>query len=73
MKRDTLNGMKRVNVNINQMQVFRMKSKGGIKINCQCKELIDKGVCDEGFISNRNKKQMKINSALAHCTLRYFQ
>ena len=55
------------------MQVFRMKSKGGIKINCQCKELIDKGVCDEGFISNRNKKQMKINSALAHCTLRYFQ
>ena len=50
------------------MQVFRMKSKGGIKINCQCKELIDKGVCDEGFISNRNKKQMKINSAL-HCVI----
>ena len=26
----------------------------GDKCRCECKELIDKGVCDKGFISNPN-------------------
>ena len=36
------------------MQAFVIISNVGIKINaeCECKELIDKGKCDEGFIWN---------------------
>ena len=33
MKRDTLNGMKRVNVNVDQMQVFVIINNVGIMIN----------------------------------------
>ena len=39
------------------MQVFPIISKGGTKINFECKELIDIGVCDEGFISNRSNSE----------------
>ena len=39
------------------MQVFPIISKGGIKINFDCKELVDKGVCDEEFISNRSNSE----------------
>ena len=33
MKQDTQNGMKRVNANLDQMQVFATINKGGTKIN----------------------------------------
>ena len=33
MKRDTQNSMERVNANVDQMQVFAIINKGGMKIN----------------------------------------
>ena len=39
--------MKRVSVNVDQIQRWNDD-----KYRCECKELIDKGVCDEGFIWN---------------------
>ena len=33
MKQDTQNGMKRVNANVDQTQMFVIISKGGMKIN----------------------------------------
>ena len=54
MKQDIYNDMKRVSVNVDQMQLFVTINNVGIKIKCryECKELIDKGVCDNGFIWN---------------------
>ena len=54
MKQDIYNGMKRVSVNVDQMQLFVILNNVGIKIKCrrECKELIDKGVCDIEFIWN---------------------
>ena len=36
------------------MQVYAIVGKDEIKTNedCECKELIDKGICDKGFIWN---------------------
>ena len=38
------------------MELFVIVNNNGMKINhecrCQCKELIDKGVCSKGFIWN---------------------
>ena len=35
------------------MQVFVTINNAGMKINvCECKELVDKGVCDKGFFWN---------------------
>ena len=34
------------------MKLFVTINKDGIKMWCECKELIDKGVCDKGFIFN---------------------
>ena len=38
-----------VNVNVDQMQVLVMVNKGGMsdRCKCECKELIDKGICDK--------------------------
>ena len=46
MKPDLQNGMKNVSVNVDQMQLFVIINNVGIK------ELIDKGICDKGFIWN---------------------
>ena len=44
------------------MQAFVIISNVGIKINaeCECKELIDKGKCDEGFIWNPSNCECKM-------------
>ena len=55
MKQGIYNGMKGVNVNVDQMQVFITINNVGMKINVvvnECKELIDKGICDKKFIWN---------------------
>ena len=52
MKQGIQNGMKLVNVNVDQTQVFVTINNAGMKINVGVKMLIDKGVCDKGFIWN---------------------
>ena len=48
MKLDLQNGMKNVSVNVDQMQFFAIINNVGIKINVyECRELIDKGICDK--------------------------
>ena len=45
--------MKHVNANVDYMQVFVYNNKqrwNKDKYRCECKKLIDKGVCDKGFI-----------------------
>ena len=37
------------------MQAFVIINNLGYKCRCECKELIDKGVCDKGFIWNPSK------------------
>ena len=49
MKQDLQNGMKNLSVNVDQMQLFVIINNVG---RCECKELIDKGICDKGFIWN---------------------
>ena len=48
--------MKNVSVNVDLMQLFLIvnnnKRWNKSKCRCECKELIDKGICDKGFISN---------------------
>ena len=46
--------MKRVDVYVNQMQLFVITNKDGMKnkCRCECKEVIDKGVCDKGYAWN---------------------
>ena len=46
MKRGIQNGMKRVNVNLDQIQQHWNEDK----CRCECKDLIDKGVYDKRFI-----------------------
>ena len=52
MKQDIQNGTKRVNVSVNLgANVCNNKQRWNKnKCRCACKELIDKGVCDKGFI-----------------------
>ena len=55
MKRGIQNGMKRVNVNVNQMLASVCNNKqrwNKDKCRCECKKLINKGVCNKGFICN---------------------
>ena len=54
MKQDTENDMKLVNVNLDQMQVFVVIKKrwNEDKCKCECKELIDKGIWNNGYIWN---------------------
>ena len=44
--------MKPVTVNVDWIQVFVIIKKcwNNDKCRCDCKELIDKGMCDKGFI-----------------------
>ena len=44
--------MKPVTVNVDWIQVFIIIKKrwNNDKCRCDCKELIDKGMCDKGFI-----------------------
>ena len=42
--------MKLVNVSVNLELIFAIINNVRIKINAECKELIDKGICDKGFI-----------------------
>ena len=50
INQDTYNGKKLVNVNVDQMQVFVIINNNTSR--CECKELIEKGICDKGFIWN---------------------
>ena len=57
MKQDTQNGIKRVNVNIDWIQVFVIINNVGMKINSSmtAKKLIDKGVFSKEFVWNSSK------------------
>ena len=50
MKNTIQNGMKLVNVNVNQMQVFEIIRNFGIMINA---ELVDKGRCDKNLCNEK--------------------
>ena len=54
MKQDLYNGMKHVNVSVNlEKKICNNKQRWNKdKCRCECKELIDEGVCDKGFIWN---------------------
>ena len=55
MKQGTQNGMKRISVNVDQIQAFVIINKqrwNDDKCRCECKELTDKGVYDKGPIWN---------------------
>ena len=49
------------------MQVFPTTSKDGMMtnayVNCECKELIDKGTCDKGFIWNPSNCECECDKA----------
>ena len=47
------------------MQVFVRKRKSGIMINAndECKELIDKSVCDKGFIWNPSNRECECDKS----------
>ena len=51
MKQGAQNGMERVSVNVDLTAVFVILNSVGMMINA-CKKLIDKSVCDNGFIQN---------------------
>ena len=54
MKQDIQNGMSRASVYVDQIQLF-VNSKqrwNEDKCRCDCKEFIDKGVCDKGYCFN---------------------
>ena len=58
MKQDTQNGMKRVNANVDQMQLLVIINRWNEdKYLCECTELTDKGICDKGFIWNPSNSQ----------------
>ena len=52
MKQDLYNGIKHVNVSVNlEKKICNNKQRWNKdKCRCECKELIDKGVCNKGFI-----------------------
>ena len=53
MNQDTQNAMKLVIVNVDQIQAFVIINNGNEdKCRCETKELIDKGICEKGFIQN---------------------
>ena len=54
MKQGTQNVMRHVNAKVDQIQVFVNINQNwkDDKCRCECKELIDKGVCGKGFIWN---------------------
>ena len=53
MKQDTQNGIKRVKCKCTlDARVFNNKRQNDDKCWCECKELVDKGVCDNGYIWN---------------------
>ena len=51
MKRNTQNGMNRVSAYVDQIKLFVIVNNNG-KCRCDCKKLIDRGVCDKGYIWN---------------------
>ena len=59
MKQDTLNDMRRVNVNIRlDASVCNNKQRwNDDKCRCECEQLIDKGVSDKGFIWNPSNSE----------------
>ena len=65
MKRGLQNGMKRVNASVNLEKVFVITNNVGIKINVDvnCKELIDKGMYDKGFIWNPSNCEFECDKA----------
>ena len=54
MKQDIQVGTKHVNVNLDQIQVFVTEKQRCNEDKCrwECKELVDKGICDKGLICN---------------------
>ena len=65
MKRGLQNGMKRVNASVNLEKVFVITNNVGTKINADvnCKELIDKGMYDKGFIWNPSNCEFECDKA----------
>ena len=67
MKQGIQNDTKRVNVSVDQMQVFVTINNDGMKINAGVNvffdKLIDKGVCDKRFIWNPSNCQCECNKS----------
>ena len=65
MKQDTQNITKRVNVSANLgANVCNNKQRWNKdKCRCECKELIDKGMCDKGFIWNPSNCECECDKA----------
>ena len=61
MKQNLKNGMKHRNVSVNLKKMFVITNNVGIK--CECKELIDKGMCDKGFIWNPSNCECEYDKA----------
>ena len=57
--------MKRVNVSVNLKKMFVIINNVGIKINVDAnvKKLIDKGVCDKGFMWNPSNCECECDKA----------
>ena len=46
------------------MQLFPIINKGGDdKCRCECKELVEKGICDKGFIWNSNNCELECDQS----------
>ena len=57
--------MKHVSVNVDQMQVFVIINNVGMMINAgvNVKELIDKSVCENGYIWNPSNCEYEFNKS----------
>ena len=64
MNQDTQNAMKLVIVNVDQIQAFVIINNGNEdKCRCETKELIDKGICEKGFIQNPSNCQQECDKS----------
>ena len=56
--------MKPEGANVDQMQVFNNKQRwNNEKCRCECKELIEKGICDKRFILNPSNCKCEWNKS----------
>ena len=51
------------------MQVFVIINNVGIKCRCACKEMIEKGGCDKGFIWNHSICDCEYDKSCDMCKL----
>ena len=51
-----------VSANLDLMKVFKQRWNED-KYRCECKDLIDKGMCDKGFIWNRSNCECECDNS----------